>query len=116
MKLIAIVTAGFFLASAAHPASLPKPPTIPTAASKGVSTSTVGGSAVTSTPRSSTSTSAGYGNPSATASGTSAAGTSGNGIVRAPAAALTAASGASGFGAAAAVGVGNVSHTASTKP
>ena len=100
----------------AYAGSLPTVGAIPTAAGRGVTASTVGGSAVTSTPRTSTSTSAGFGNPSANASGTSAASTPGSGLVRAPAAALTAASGASGTGAAAAVGVGNVSHSATTQP
>jgi hypothetical protein len=96
--------------------SLPKVGPAPTAAGMGVTQSTTGGSAVTNTPRLSTSTSAGLGNPSATAFGNSAASTPGSGIVRAPAAAGTAASGASGTGAAAAFGAGNVSHGATTNP
>ena len=105
-------------ASAAQAGSvaLPHVGPAPTAASMGVSSSAVGGSATTNTPRLSTSTSAGLGNPSATAFGNSAAATPGSGLVRAPAVALTAASGASGTGAAAAVGAGNVSHGATTHP
>jgi hypothetical protein len=117
MKLyIFLITCLSLAASSVHAGSqkLPTVGAAPTAASKGITASSNDGNSGSTNKGASVSTSTGFGNPTASSFGNSMNSTSGNGVVRAPAAALTVVSGSTGGGAAAAVGVGNVSNGAMT--